>query len=105
MAKLIFTERDEKLVLHYMMLTRQITRLTDCFLHIFRLHTRGDETGNLFKGYRAYVQTELGDAICCIKEICETLGLDFKETEIMGDTRYKEKQEEFLKRHPNDHWI
>jgi hypothetical protein len=105
MAKLIFTERDEKLALHYFMLTRQVTGLTDSFLHIFRLHSRGDETGNLFKGYKAYAQTELGDAIHHIKEICETLGLDFKETEIMGDARYKEKQEEFLMRHPNDHWI
>jgi len=105
MAKVIFTERDEALALHYMLLTRQMTRLADCFQHIFRLSTREDDDGKLFKGYRAYAQSELADVIYQAKKLCEILGIDFEETEKLGDLRDKEKKEEFLKKYPNEHWI
>lgn len=105
MAKIIFTERDESLILHYMLLTRQMTRLADCFQHIFRLYTREDGDGRLFKGYKAYAQSELADVIRETKKLCNILDMSFEETEKIGDTRDEEKQEEFLKKYPNEHWI
>ena len=105
MAKIIFTERDEALALHYMLLTRQMTRLADCLQHIFRLHTREDDDGKLFKGYKAYAQSELADVICEVKRLCKTLGISFEKTEEMGDVRYEEKKQEFLKKYPDEHWI
>lgn len=105
MAKVIFTERDESLALHYMMLTRQMTKLADCIQHIFRLHTRDDSDGKLFEGYAAYAQSELADVFVQGKMLCEVLGLPFEETIQMGILRDKEKMEEYLKRYPNEHWV
>jgi hypothetical protein len=106
---LIKNKRDEQLVFHYMMLTRQMTRLSDCIIHIIRLNTQ--ETGthgskNLdFRGYRAYLQTEISDVLVQAGKILEALDLPFQETLAMGITRDLEKQEEYLKQHPNDKWI
>lgn len=105
MPKVIFTERDELLALHYMLLTRQMTRLSDCLLHIIRLHTQGDDDGKLFKGYRGYAQTELADVIHHVKKFCEILGISFDETVHMAYERDKEKREEFLRKHPGEYWI
>jgi NTP pyrophosphatase (non-canonical NTP hydrolase) len=108
MAKLIFTDLHEMVMLHYLMLTRQITSLADCLLHIIRLYTRAKDRAEyqiLFNGYRGYAQTELADVICQVKRICEILGLSFEETCKMGDRRYSEKMEEFKKRYPEDEWI
>jgi len=109
MGKIIKTERDEQLVVHYMMLTRQMTRLSDCFMHIIRLPTQESGThGRLnldFIGYRAYAKTELADIICQIKKLCKILELNFNMTLIMGLKRDEEKKAEYLKKHPNDEWI
>lgn len=105
MTKVIFTEAHEALLLHYMLLTRQMTRLSDCLLHIIRLHTRGDEDGRLFRGYRAYAQTELADIINHIMKLCDILGISFEETESMSDERDEEKREEFREKFPNKRWI
>ena len=59
----------------------------------------------LFKGYRAYAQTELADVICQVKKICEDLELSYEETEKMSDERDKEKGMGFLKKYPNEPWI
>jgi len=105
MAKMIFTERDEALAVLYMLLTRQMTRLADCFQHTFRLHKRGDSDGKLFRGYKAYAQSELADALWLIKRICDVLGVDFNETIELGVLRDKEKREEFLRRYPGEEWV
>lgn len=105
MAKVIFTETHEELALHYMLLVRQIARLSDCLLHIIRLHTRGDEDGKLFRIFRVYAQSEIGDIICHCKKLCEVLNIPYDETEKMGDFRDKEKQKDFNKRYPNEYWI
>jgi len=105
MTKMIKTELHEKLALYYMLLTRQMTKLSDCFFHIIRLDFKLDkEREELFVGYRAYAQSELADAICLIKKICGILGVSYIETENLGDKREKEKREEFLKRYPNEPW-
>lgn len=103
--KVIFTERDEALVLHYMMLTRQMTRLADCIQHILRLRTRDDSDGKLFKGYAAYAQSELSDVFAQGKKICEILGLSFEETVQLGILRDEEKRVEFLNRYPTESWV
>ena len=59
----------------------------------------------LFKGYRAYAQTELADVICQVKKICEDLGLSYEKVDALEDVRDKEKEEEFLKKYPNEPWI
>jgi hypothetical protein len=53
--KIIKTERQEQLALHYMLLTRQLTKMSDALLHVIR--------GEDELGYRAFAQTELADAI------------------------------------------
>ena len=107
MTKVIITEIHEKLMLHYMLLTRQMAKLSDSLLHIVRLDSRaeGDKKKILFNGYRAYAQTELSDVICQVKKICSDLGLSYEETERMGDARDREKGAEFLKKYPNEPWI
>jgi len=107
--KIIKNERDEQLLIHYMMLTRQMTRLSDCFMHIIRLSTQ--ESGRHgskdldYKGYKAYAQTELSDILCQVEKLCKILGLNFNETLMMGFKRDKEKEEEYLEKHPSDEWI
>ncbi len=107
MTKVIVTEIHEKIMLHYMLLTRQMAKLSDSLLHIIRLDSRatGEKKISLFNGYRAYAQTELSDVICQVKKICDDLGLSYRETEKLGDERDKEKGEEFFKRYPNEPWI
>jgi hypothetical protein len=106
---LIKNKRDEQLVFHYIMLTRQITHLSDCLIHIIRLPTQDNGTHgsqNLdYKGYRAYIQTEIADVLMQSAKILETLDLPFQETLVMGITRDLEKQEEYKRKHPNDKWI
>jgi hypothetical protein len=109
MPKLILTEEHEALVLHYMLLARQLNGLSGCLLHIIRMHTRAEQGGEkqrqLLKGYCLHAQADLADLIFQTKKICEILGLDFTETVKMGDARHEEKKREFVKRHPNDEWI
>lgn len=109
MSNLIFTELHEGLMLHYMMLTRQITSLSDSLLHIIRLHTRTqndqEKYKGLFRGYSAYAQTELADVVCQVKKICNLLQLSFEETAELGDAREDEKMKEFKKKYPTDKWI
>lgn len=104
---LIFTKRDERLMFHYMILTRQMTRLSDSLLHIIRLYTQKDHKhkGIDYRGYRAYAQSELADIILQVKKLCDILGLDFIETYTMGLARDKEKSQEYLDQHPEDTWI
>jgi len=107
--KIILTERDESLMVHYMMLTRQITHLADCLFHIVRIATQKDAThGSLhldYRGWRAYSQSELADVIMQIKKLCDILELDFIDTYLMGMKRDREKKEDYEKTHPNDKWV
>jgi hypothetical protein len=105
--QLIFSHRDERLVLHYMLLTRQMTKLSDCLLHIIRLQTQknGKHKGVDYKGYRSYAQSELSDVLLQTKKLCDILGLDFIETYLMGIKRDEEKKKEYLESHPEDVWI
>lgn len=107
--KIIKTDRDEALLVHYVMLTRQITRLADCLFHIVRLATQ--ESGkhgsaNLdYLGYRAYAKTELADVLCQVRKLCDVLSLNFNEILNLGIERDKEKKETYLKDHPKDEWV
>jgi len=106
--ELIFTELHEALFLHYIMLTRQLAKLSDSLLHIVRLHNRAKDAQQkkaLFEGYRRYAQTELADSNLQIKQLCRHLDLSFEETVKMGDERDKEKKAEFQKKYPNESWI
>jgi len=106
MTRMIISNFHERLALYYMLLTRQLTKLSDCFFHIIRLDFKPEEErGELFIGYRIYVQSELADVIRLVKSICLILGISYIETENLGDKREKEKKEEFLKRYPNEPWM
>ena len=105
--KIIRTARDEQLVVHYMMLTRQMTKLSDCITHIMRLSTQEDQKhkGIDYNGYRAYAMTELADVFCQTKKLCEILEVDPMQTYVLGIERDKEKKREYLESHPKDEWI
>lgn len=107
MAPYLFKERDEKLILQYLLLTRQITSLADCVQHIIRLGNKPDDETRrlLYKGYIAHAQTELADVYAQFVKMCDLLDLPVQDTEEMGLVRQEEKREEYLKRNPNDVWI
>ena len=107
--KLVKNDRDEALLVHYVMLTRQMTKLADCFTHIMRLPTQADgRHGHAsldFRGYRAFAQSELSDVLCQVKKLCDILELDFFATLGMGLVRDAEKRSEYQESHPGDQWI
>lgn len=107
--KIILTERDESLMVHYLMLTRQCTHLADCLFHIVRLATQKDGThGSLhldYRGWRAYTQSEIADMLVQAKRLCDELDLDFIDTYSMGLKRDIEKRKDYEKIHPNDKWV
>ena len=106
MPKMIVTDLHEKLVTYFMMATRQLTKLSDTFFHIIRLHTREPHnSANHLNGYRAYAQTEIADIITQLKKMCLALNLSFNETCEMADKRDKEKEAEFKRKYPNDPWV
>jgi len=106
---IILNKRDEAIMVHYMMLTRQITHLADCLFHIVRLETQPDGTHGSaklnYKGYRAYSQSEISDAIVQMKKLCDILDLDFIDTYLMGMKRDEEKKKMYLETHPGDKWV
>src|SRR3990172_11983076 len=105
MPKMIVTDLDEQLAVCYMMATRQLTKLSDTFFHIFRLRTRKTQnTDKHLSGYRAYAQTEISDIITQLKNICSVLNISWEETVKMAEIRDKEKQTEFKRKYPNDPW-
>jgi hypothetical protein len=106
---IIFNRRDESIMVHYMMLTRQITHLADCLFHIVRLHTQKDGTHGSkkldYRGWRAYSQSEIADVIIQTEKLCKILDLDFMATYEMGKERDKEKREMYEQLHPGDKWV
>ena len=103
----LFNERDEKLLLQYLLLTRQITSLADSVQHIIRLGNKPDSVENRLKhkGYMAFAQSELSDVYAQFVKICDLLEIDIQETVEMGLKRQEEKKKEYLQRNPNDVWI
>jgi hypothetical protein len=101
--------RDENLLFHYMMMTRQMTRLADCFTHIIRTSTQIDgKHGSAqldYRGWVVYSQSEISDLLVQTKKLCDILGVDFVETYCMGLERDAEKKALYLESHPNDKWI
>lgn len=57
MTKVIVTEIHEKLMLHYMLLTRQMAKLSDSLLHIIRLDSRA--TGEKKNHYLTVIEPML----------------------------------------------
>ncbi len=106
MPKMIVTDFHEKLVIYFMMATRQLTKLSDTFFHIIRLYTRESHNAeNHLNGYRAYAQTEIADIITQLKKMCLALNISFDKTCEMADKRDKEKEAEFKRKYPNDPWV
>lgn len=107
MPPYLFNERDEKLMLQYLLLTRQITSLADSIQHIIRLGNKpSNETNRLkYKGYVAFAQSELSDIYAQYTKLCILLGIDIEETNKMGIQRQAEKMVEYLKKYPEDVWI
>ena len=107
MPPYLFKERDEKLLLQYLLLTRQITALSDCIQHIIRLGNKKDDYINHQKylGYVYYSMTELSDIYCQFHKMCELLGLDVEQTIKLGWARQEEKKKAYLKKNPDDTWI
>jgi hypothetical protein len=105
--RIVKTPRDELLMLHYMLMTRQMTKLSDSLLHIVRLANQPDHThkGKDYAGYKAYAQSELADILIQVEKMCNLLGVDFQETVRMGRSRDREKKSEYLAEHPHDHWV
>jgi hypothetical protein len=106
-TKVITTQRHERIMLHYMLLTKQMTKLSDTLLHIVRLNKRatGEKRKVLFNGFRAYAQTELADVIMQVRRLCDILGLSYEDTQRMSLTRDQEKKEGFRRKYPNEPWI
>lgn len=107
---LITTKKAEKLLLHYTMLTRQITAISDCLIHIIRLnqtHQPQKHKGQTLdiKGFKSYIQTEIADITTYCQKICNDLNINFEETLQLGQQREQEKKKEFTKKHPQEHWI
>ena len=107
--EVILNRRDESIMVHYMMLTRQITHLADCLFHIVRLTTQKDGTHGSkhldYRGWRAYSQSELADALVQIRKLCDILDLDFVDTYSLGLKRDEEKQRMYEATHPGDKWV
>jgi len=107
--KFVKCQRDENLLFHYMMLTRQMTKLADCFTHIIRTSTQIDRKHGFahldYRGWVVYSQSEISDLLVQIQKLCDVLEIDFNETYAMGIKRDAEKKEEYLEKHPNDEWI
>jgi len=94
--------KDDVLILLFYLLIRQTGSLADCFRHIQK--DRLFETEQL-QGWRAYVQTELGDVTVLVEKTCALFDLDYQETQEIGRRRDAEKAEEYLKRHPGGLWV
>ena len=107
MPPYIFNERDEKLLLQYLLLTRQITALSDCVQHIIRLGNKPDNKINKdkFIGWQLYAQTELSDIIMQVYKICHLLDISISDTIKLGKDRQVEKKTAYLRKYPNDVWI
>jgi hypothetical protein len=107
--RIILNRRDEDIMVHYLMLTRQITHLADCLFHIVRLSTQNDGTHGSKKldycGWRSYAQSEISDVLVQVKRICDILDLDFVDTYCMGIKRDREKQKTYEELHPGDKWV
>jgi hypothetical protein len=101
-TRVITRAKDERLLLHYMLLVRQIAKLSDSLLHLIR-SKRVDKARE--NGYKRYAQTELSDIIMQVKKICDILELSHCETIDMGVIRYQEKEEEFTKKFPGEVWL
>jgi hypothetical protein len=104
---LIKSKRSEQLLIHYVMLSRQMTHLCDCFTHIIRLDTNDihGSKGLDIKGYRAYAQSEISDMLVQTKKLCDILEIDFVDTYTLGLKRDIEKEKLYKENHPNDKWI
>lgn len=106
MSRMIRSDFHERLALYYMLLTRQLTKLSDCFFHIMRVDFKPEKERNeLYIGYRIYIQSELADIIRLVKNICSILRISYIETEEIGDKRDREKKEEFIRKYPNEPWV
>lgn len=97
--------RDDKLTLLFYLFIRQMGAIADCLRHI-----QGDKQGAEYSveevnGWIVYTQTELADTSMIIRRMCNTLGIDYDATVVMGVTRDAEKREGYLKRHPEARWI
>jgi hypothetical protein len=94
-------------MVHYMLLTRQMTKLADSLFHIVRLANQPTKThkGKDFAAYKVYAQSELADVTMQVEKLCRILGVDFNETVEMGRRRDAEKKVEYLKDHPYDLWV
>jgi hypothetical protein len=105
----ILNLRDECLMVHYLMLTRQVTHLADCLFHIVRLATQKDGTHGSkkldYKGWKAYSQSELSDVLVQVWKLCRILDIDYEETFKMGMQRDAEKRILYEKTHPGDKWV
>ena len=107
--KIILTKRDESLMVHYMMLTRQLTHLADCLFHIVRLATQKDGTHGSshrdYIGWCAYAKSEIADMLVQVKRLCDALDLDFIDTYSLGLKRDIEKRKDYAETHPHDDWV
>lgn len=109
LPRIILTRRDEDIMVHYLMLTRQVTHLADCLFHIVRLTTQVSGTHGSkkldYKGWRAYAQSEISDVLVQVRRICDILEIDFVETYCMGVKRDEEKRKVYEELHPGDKWV
>ena len=96
------SSKSDVITLLFYLFIRQMGGLADCFRHIQRndLVLKGD-----IDGWRGFIQSELADILCLVRKTCKLFGLDYGETEKMGETRDAEKSREYLARHPGEFWI
>jgi thymidylate synthase len=106
-CEVIRTSEHEKLALHYILLTRQMSSLSDCLLHLIRLDRRasGSTLVRRRKGYVDHASTELADIIMQVKRLCVILGLEYWNVDALAERRDSEKSRDFRRRYPSEPWI
>ncbi len=97
--------RDDKLTLLFYLFIRQMGDIADCLRHLQSpkqgVHYSEEEDNSWVE----YIRTELADTLKLVQRTCTVLGIDYDSTVVMGTVRDTEKKKEYMKRHPEAHWV
>ena len=99
---LITGPRQEKLVMQFMLLVRQLGAISICLTSLLRVPYHPNRTEG---PYIDFISTELADTIAHVQEICNLLGLNYEYVVKLGVDRRMEKQEQFQQRYPGVPWV
>jgi len=101
--KPIITPKEEALVMHFLVLVRQMAELASSIEGI--LKSKDAEEAKRWKGYNSELKASLADSVYQIKRICQILKIDLLcELIPLGEERNRQKREEYLRKHPDGTW-